>query len=93
MQARVAVIYYSATGNVHGLAGAVAEGAEQAGAEVQAAARRGVRLGADDLSEPVLGPAPLTGRRRSRGHASTISSGLTVSRSAARPDSEMLLPS
>jgi NAD(P)H dehydrogenase (quinone) len=35
MGARVAVIYYSATGNVHGLAGAVAEGAEQAGAEVR----------------------------------------------------------
>ena len=35
MEARVAVIYYSATGNVHGLAGAVAEGAEQAGAEVR----------------------------------------------------------
>jgi NAD(P)H dehydrogenase (quinone) len=35
MQARVAVIYYSATGNVHGLAGAVAEGAQQAGAEVR----------------------------------------------------------
>ena len=35
MKARVAVIYYSATGNVHGLAGAVAEGAEQAGAEVR----------------------------------------------------------
>ena len=33
--ARVAVIYYSATGNVHGLAHAVAEGAEQAGAEVR----------------------------------------------------------
>src|SRR5262245_55054288 len=33
--ARVAVIYYSATGNVHGLAQAVAEGAEQAGAEVR----------------------------------------------------------
>ena len=32
---RVAVIYYSATGNVHGLARAVAEGAEQAGAEVR----------------------------------------------------------
>ena len=31
MEARVAVIYYSATGNVHGLAGAVAEGAEAAG--------------------------------------------------------------
>ena len=35
MEARVAVIYYSATGNVHGLAGAVAEGAEAAGAEVR----------------------------------------------------------
>lgn len=33
--ARVAVIYYSATGNVHGLARAVAEGAEGAGAEVR----------------------------------------------------------
>jgi NAD(P)H dehydrogenase (quinone) len=35
MEAHVAVIYYSATGNVHGLAKAVAEGAEQAGAEVR----------------------------------------------------------
>jgi NAD(P)H dehydrogenase (quinone) len=33
--ARVAVIYYSATGNVHALAGAVAEGAAGAGAEVR----------------------------------------------------------
>jgi NAD(P)H dehydrogenase (quinone) len=33
--ARVAVIYYSATGNVHGLAQAVAEGAEEGGAEVR----------------------------------------------------------
>jgi NAD(P)H dehydrogenase (quinone) len=33
--ARVAVIYYSATGNVDGLARAVAEGAEDAGAEVR----------------------------------------------------------
>ena len=33
--ARVAVIYYSATGNVHALAQAVAEGAEGAGAEVR----------------------------------------------------------
>jgi len=32
---RVAVIYYSATGTVHRLAEAVAEGAEQAGAEVR----------------------------------------------------------
>src|SRR2546423_4057525 len=33
--ARVAVIYYSATGNVHGLAQAVAAGADEAGAEVR----------------------------------------------------------
>jgi NAD(P)H dehydrogenase (quinone) len=33
--ARVAVIYYSATGNVHRLAQAVAEGSEAAGAEVR----------------------------------------------------------
>jgi NAD(P)H dehydrogenase (quinone) len=33
--ARIAVVYYSATGNVHGLAQAVAEGAEGAGAEVR----------------------------------------------------------
>jgi NAD(P)H dehydrogenase (quinone) len=34
-EARVAVVYYSATGNVHALALAVAEGAGQAGAEVR----------------------------------------------------------
>ncbi len=33
--ARIAVIYYSATGNVHALANALAEGAESAGAEVR----------------------------------------------------------
>ncbi len=33
--ARIAVIYYSATGNVHALANAVAAGAEAAGAEVR----------------------------------------------------------
>jgi len=33
--AKIAVIYYSATGNVHGLAQAVADGAEAAGAEVR----------------------------------------------------------
>jgi NAD(P)H dehydrogenase (quinone) len=32
---RIAVIYYSATGNVHALARAVAEGAEQVGADVR----------------------------------------------------------
>lgn len=35
MSARVAVIYYSATGNVHRLAQAIAAGAEDAGAEVR----------------------------------------------------------
>ncbi|MFJ3906576.1 NAD(P)H:quinone oxidoreductase [Streptomyces sp. NPDC090025] len=35
MSVKVAVIYYSATGNVHRLAEAVAEGAEKAGAEVR----------------------------------------------------------
>ena len=35
MASKIAVIYYSATGNVHALAGAVAAGAESAGAEVR----------------------------------------------------------
>lgn len=35
MSVKVAVVYYSATGNVHQLAQAVAEGAEKAGAEVR----------------------------------------------------------
>ncbi|MET9433660.1 NAD(P)H:quinone oxidoreductase [Streptomyces sp. NPDC006551] len=35
MSVKVAVVYYSATGNVHELAQAVAEGAEKAGAEVR----------------------------------------------------------
>lgn len=35
MSAKVAVVYYSSTGNVHQLAKAVAEGAEKAGAEVR----------------------------------------------------------
>jgi NAD(P)H dehydrogenase (quinone) len=35
MSVRVAVIYYSATGNVHALASALAEGAEKRGAEVR----------------------------------------------------------
>ncbi|MFD9791101.1 NAD(P)H:quinone oxidoreductase [Streptomyces sp. NPDC059070] len=35
MSAKVAVVYYSATGNVHQLAKAIAEGAEKAGAEVR----------------------------------------------------------
>lgn len=35
MNAKVAVVYYSSTGNVHSLAEALAEGAEKAGAEVR----------------------------------------------------------
>lgn len=35
MSVKVAVIYYSATGNVYGLARAVEEGAIEAGAEVR----------------------------------------------------------
>jgi NAD(P)H dehydrogenase (quinone) len=59
MEARVAVIYYSATGNVHGLAHAVAEGAEQAGAEVR---RRHV----DELaSELLISQNQYWGRHRS----------------------------
>ncbi len=45
MTVRVAVIYYSATGTVHALAQAVAEGAESAGAEVRL--RRVAELAAD----------------------------------------------
>jgi NAD(P)H dehydrogenase (quinone) len=35
MQPKIAVIYYSSTGNVHALAEAIAEGAEEGGAEVR----------------------------------------------------------
>ena len=35
MSARIAVVYYSATGSVHALAQAVADGAGSAGAEVR----------------------------------------------------------
>ncbi|KUJ69478.1 NAD(P)H dehydrogenase [Streptomyces albus subsp. albus] len=45
MSAKVAVIYYSSTGNVHQLAKAVAEGAEKAGAEVRL--RRAAELAPD----------------------------------------------
>ncbi|GAB1338680.1 NAD(P)H:quinone oxidoreductase [Streptomyces sp. E-15] len=46
MSAKVAVIYYSSTGNVHQLAKAVAEGAEKAGAEVRL--RRVAELAPDE---------------------------------------------
>jgi NAD(P)H dehydrogenase (quinone) len=60
MEARVAVIYYSATGNVHGLAGAVAEGAEQAGAEVR------LRHVEELASELVISQNQYWGRHRSQ---------------------------
>jgi multimeric flavodoxin WrbA len=56
---RVAVIYYSATGNVHGLAQAVADGAEEAGAEVR---RRHVE---ELASELLISQNQYSGRHRS----------------------------
>lgn len=46
MSVNIAVIYYSATGNVHALAESVAEGVEKAGADVQL--RRAAELAPDD---------------------------------------------
>jgi NAD(P)H dehydrogenase (quinone) len=60
MRARVAVIYYSATGNVHGLAQAVAEGAEAAGAEVR------LRHVEELASELLISQNQHWGRHRSR---------------------------
>ena len=59
MSARVAVIYYSATGNVHALAQAVADGAEEAGSEVR---RRHVE---ELASEQVISQNQYWGRHRS----------------------------
>ncbi len=59
MNARVAVIYYSASGNVHALAQAVADGAEEAGAEVR---RRHVE---ELASELVISQNQYWGRHRS----------------------------
>jgi len=59
MQARIAVIYYSATGNVHGLAVAVAQGAEQAGAEVR------LRHVEELASEQLISQNQYWGRHRS----------------------------
>ncbi len=60
MAARVAVIYYSATGNVHGLAQAVTEGAEQAGAEVR------LRHVEELASELLISQSQYWGRHRSQ---------------------------
>ena len=59
MNGRVAVIYYSASGNVHALAQAVADGAEEAGAEVR---RRHVE---ELASELVISQNQYWGRHRS----------------------------
>jgi NAD(P)H dehydrogenase (quinone) len=58
--ARVAVIYYSATGNVHALAQALAEGAEDAGAEVR------VRHVEELASELQISRSQYWGRHRSQ---------------------------
>ena len=75
MNGRVAVIYYSASGNVHALAQAVADGAEEAGAEVR---RRHVE---ELASELVISQNQYWGRSRPW----MISSGPTASRSERRP--------
>jgi NAD(P)H dehydrogenase (quinone) len=59
-RARVAVVYYSATGNVHALAQALAEGAEQAGAEVR------VRHVEELASELMVSQNQYWGRHRSQ---------------------------
>ena len=56
---RVAVIYYSATGNVHGMARAVAEGAEGEGAEVR------LRPVAELSEEQLISVSQYWGRHRS----------------------------
>ena len=58
--ARVAVIYYSATGNVHRLARALAEGAEEGGAEVR------LRHVEELASELLISQNQHWGRHRSR---------------------------
>src|SRR6266540_772365 len=60
MSARIAVIYYSATGNVHRLAQAVAEGAEHAGGEVR------LRHVEELASEQLISQNQLWGRHRSQ---------------------------
>ena len=60
MSARVAVIYYSATGTVHALAQALGEGAEEAGAEVR------VRHVEELASELVISQNQYWGRHRSQ---------------------------
>ena len=56
---RIAVVYYSATGNVHGMARAVAEGAEDEGAEVR------LRPVAELSEEQLISVSQYWGRHRS----------------------------
>ena len=81
---RVAVIYYSASGNVHSLAQAVADGAEEAGAEVR---RRHVEELASELVISQSQHRADTARSSptSRLRPWTTSSGPTASRSERRP--------
>ncbi|HEY9458944.1 MAG TPA: flavodoxin domain-containing protein [Gaiella sp.] len=83
---RVAVIYYSATGNVHKLAHALAEGAEAEGAEVRL---RHVEELASELlisqNQYWAGTARRSRTNRSRRWAT--SSGPTASRSERPPAS------
>ena len=85
--ARVAIVYYSATGHVHRLAHAVGEGAEAEGAEVR------VRHVEELASEMLISQNQYWGGHRSevvderRSQCWTISSGRTGSRSGRRPGS------
>ena len=84
--AKIAVIYYSATGNVHGLAQAVAEGAEGTGAEVR------LRHVEELASELLISQNQYWGRHRSQVAESPVAtlttwSGPTASRSGRRPAS------
>jgi len=75
---KIAVVYYSATGNVHGLAQAVAAGAEEAGAEVR------LRHVEELASELLISQNQYWGRHRSDVAQRTIpfgrESGSTLSR-------------
>jgi multimeric flavodoxin WrbA len=81
--ARVLVVYYSATGHVHALAKAVAEGAGQVGAEVR------LRHVEELAPEMLISQNQAWGRHRSevsddRPPRLSISSGPTGSRSGRR---------
>ena len=90
MNGRVAVIYYSASGNVHALAQAVADGAEEAGAEVR---RRHVE---ELASELLISQNQYWGRHRSivsDEPVATLEDLELASRSERRPASATSPPS